>query len=228
MAKPRLRGEESAGVKWVLWHVLETSMRLMHPIMPFITEQIWQSIPHEDESIMIAEYPKADESLRDASAEAQVGAIMEIVRAIRNLRAESGITPDKKVECMIVPKTGEARDAVESGMESIRILAKVSRLGIAAASPATGEGKFISAHLPVADIYIPLAGLVDIDKEIARITSEIASVEKDLARSAGKLANEAFMAKAAAPIIEKEQRIARESTEKIEKLRERLATLRGA
>ncbi len=228
MAKPQLRGDESSVVKYVLYTVLETSMRLMHPIMPFITEQIWQSIPHVGESIMTVKYPEADESLRDASAESQVGAIMEIVRAIRNLRAESGITPDKKVECAIVPKTGEAKEAVTSGAESIRILAKASKLDVATESPATGETKYVSAHLPSADIYIPLAGLVDVDKEIERITNELASVEKDLARSAGKLSNEQFLSKAAAPIVEKEQRIVRELTEKREKLQERLAILRGA
>ena len=228
MAKPRLRGDESAVVKWVLWHVLETSMRLMHPIMPFITEQIWQSIPHEGESIMVAEYPEADESLRDASAEAQVGVIMEIVRSIRNLRAESGITPEKKVEAVIVPKTPEAAAALAAGRASVEILGKVSALDIASESPATGEAKFISAHLPPADVYIPLAGLVDVDKEIARITNELASVEKDLARSSGKLANEQFLSKAAPAVVEKERRIARELTEKREKLRERLTILRGA
>jgi len=227
MAKPRLRGDDGAAVKWVLWHVLETSMRLLHPIMPFITEQIWQSIPHEGESIMIAEYPKADDSLRDASAEAQVSAIMEIVRSIRNLRAESGITPDKKVECALVPKTDDAGEAVRSGRTSIEILAKVSKLDIAAESPATGETKCVSAHLPVADVYIPLAGLIDVDKEIARITNELASVEKDLARSSGKLSNEQFLSKAAPAVVEKERRIAQELTEKREKLQERLAILRG-
>lgn len=228
MAKPRLRGDESSVVKYVLYTVLETSMRLMHPIMPFITEQIWQSIPHAGESIMMAKYPEADESLRDASAEAQVGVIMEIVRAIRNLRAESGITPDKKVECAIVPKTGDAKEAVEGGQESIRILAKVSKLDIATESPATGETKYVSAHLPAADVYIPLAGLVDVDKEIARITSDLAGVEKELARSAGKLSNEQFLSKAAPAVVEKERRIAQELTEKRGKLQERLSTLRGA
>ena len=177
---------------------------------------------------MTAKYPAADESLRDASAEAQVGVIMEIVRAIRNLRAESGITPDKKVECVIVPSTSEAKEAVESGLESIRILAKVSKLDVATESPAKGEDKYVSAHLPAADVYIPLAGLIDADREIARVTSELAAVEKDLARSAGKLSNEQFLSKAAAPIVEKEQRIAQELTEKRDKLQERLSILRGA
>jgi valyl-tRNA synthetase len=177
---------------------------------------------------MIAEYPRADESLRDASAEAQVNAIMDIVRAIRNLRAESGVTPDKKVECTIVPKTDDAKAAVQSGRTSVEILAKVSKLDIGAESPATGETKYVSAHLPVADIYIPLAGLVDVDKEIARLTGELAGVEKDLARSGGKLSNEQFLSKAAAPVVEKERRIVRELTEKREKLQERLAILRGA
>ena len=222
IAKPRLQGDDRATVQYVLWHVLETSMRLLHPIMPFITEQIWQSIPHEGESIMVADFPKADASLIQEDAERRMEAVMEITRTLRNLRAEVGVAPGKPVECTVVP-SAESRAAVEAGSEIIKSLARVSEFEIASAAP-TGE-KFASAHLPIGDIYIPLAGLVDMDKEIARLENELVDVERDLSRSEGKLGNEQFVSKAPAHIIEKERRIVQELTDKREKLRERLDML---
>ena len=222
MAKPRLQGEGRATVQYVLWRVLETSMRLMHPVMPFLTEQIWQSIPHEGESIMIAPFPKADPSLIDEDAEKRMDAVMEVVRTIRNLRAEMDVPPGKKVEAVIVSASPDVFDA---GQESIKSLAKLSKLDIATEPPSTEHARFVSAHLPMADVYIPLAGLVDVDKEIARLTNELAEVERELERTSAKLSNEQFLSKAPAHVVEKEQRIAQELTDKRTKLQERLQTL---
>lgn len=226
IAKPRLQTDEKPVVRYVLWHVLETSMRLLHPIMPSITEQIWQSIPHEGESIMVAPFPEMDVALSDEDAERRMEAVMEVTRAIRNLRAELGVAPGKQVESVIVPASAKLRATIESGAASIKSLAKVGKLDIASESPATEHARFISAHLPMADVYIPLAGLVDVDKETARIKGDLAGVEKELARSAGKLSNEQFMSRAPAHVIEKEQRIAQELTEKRAKLQERLSMLK--
>jgi valyl-tRNA synthetase len=223
IAKPRLQGEDRAVVQYVLWHVLETSMRLLHPIMPFITEQIWQSIPHEGESIMVAEFPKSDADLISEDAERRMEAVMEITRAIRNLRAEVGIAPGKPVECVVVPSSAESRAAVEAGSEIIKSLARIGEFVLASAAP-TGE-KHASAHLPIGDVYVPLAGLVDVDREIARLTNELAEVERDLARSQAKLSNEQFMSRAPAHVVEKEQRIVQELTDKHAKLKDRLAML---
>jgi len=225
IAKPRLQGEDRADAQYVLWRVLETSMRLLHPIMPFITEQIWQSIPHEGESIMVADFPKADADLINEDAERRMEAVMEITRAIRNLRAEVGVSPAKQVECTVVPSSAECITAIEAGQDTIKPLAKLSDLRIASQAP-TGE-RFASAHLPMADVYVPLAGLVDVDKEIARLTTDLAEVERELARSQAKLSNEQFVSKAPAHIIEKEQRIVQELTDKRAKLQERLDLLRG-
>lgn len=226
IAKPRLRGDDKDVVQYVLWHVLDTSLRLLHPFMPFITEQIWQSIPHEGESIMVAQFP-SDAGQVDESAEQRMNAVMEITKTTRNLRAELGVAPGKPVEVTIVPKSDADKSAVEAGQGIIKILAKVSALVVASESPATDGAKFVSAHLPIADVYIPMAGLVDVDREIARLTNELAETERELARSSGKLTNEQFISKAPAHIIEKEQRIAQEATEKRAKLLERLEMLRG-
>ena len=233
IAKPRLSREGEAPaepevVQYVLWHVLETSMRLRHPIMPFITEQIWQSIPHEGESIMVAPFPEAESGLMDEDAERRMEAVMEITRTIRNLRAEVGVAPGKPVASVVIPASPEVRAAVEAGLDSITTLAKVSELDIATEPPSAVHERFISAHLAAADVYIPLAGLVDVDKEIARVTNELAEVERELARSSTKLTNEQFLSRAPAHVVGKERRIAQELTEKRAKLQERLDMLTRA
>ena len=223
IAKPRLQGDDKATVQYVLWHVLETSMRLLHPIMPYITEQIWQSIPHEGESIMIAKFPEADKSLLDEDAERRMEAVMEITRTIRTLRAEVGVAPGKPIACTVVPSSAEFKAAIEAGADTVSSLARISKLDLASQAP-TGE-RYASAHLPMADVYVPLAGLVDVDKEIARLTNELAEVERELARSQGKLSNEQFVSKAPAHVVEKEQRIVQELSDKKDKLQERLRML---
>jgi valyl-tRNA synthetase len=225
LAKPRLQGDGRPIVQYVLWHVLETSMRLLHPIMPFITEQVWQSLPHEGDSIMVAPFPKADSALIDEAAEQSMETVMEITRTIRNLRAELGVAPGQSVESIVVPASPEAREAMEAGRSGISALSRVSSLEIASEAPSREHARFISAHLPMADVYLPLAGLVDVDREIARVTNELAEVERELARSMGKLSNEQFMSRAPAHVIEKEQRIAQELGEKRTKLQERLDML---
>lgn len=227
IAKPRLQGDDRPVVQNILLHVLETSMRLLHPVMPFITEQIWQSIPHEGESIMVAEFPKAEAELVDEAAERRMDAVMEITRAIRTLRAEVGVAPGKPVEVFAVASS-EAVDAVESGAAVVRTLARVSDFHVCQERPSGEHARFASAHLPMADIYMPLAGLVDVDKEVERLTNEITAIEKDLVRSRGKLANEQFISKAPAHVVEKEQRIVQELSDKQTKLRERLEMLAGA
>ena len=227
IAKPRLQGDEKPVVQYILWYVLESSLRLMQPFMPFITEEIWQSLPHEGESIMVADFPKVNESLIDSDAELSMNAVMDIIRAIRNLRAEIGVAPGKRVEAMVVPTTPETRAAVEAGSSTVVNLGKLSKLDILGDRPSTESAKLVSAHIPGADIYVPMSDLVDVDKETARITNELVEVEKELARSEGKLSNEQFISRAPAQIVEKEQRIVSELTEKRSKLQERLNMLKG-
>jgi valyl-tRNA synthetase len=195
--------------------------------MPFITEEIWQSLPHEGDSIMVAKFPESNPSQIDEGAECSMDILMEIVRSIRNLRAELGVALGKKVEATVVPTTDESRISVEAGVRMLESLGKVSKLSIASERPSEDAGQFVSAHIPGVDVYLPMAGLVDVDKELARIANELADVEKELARSEGKLSNEKFTSRAPAPIIEKERRIVRELTDKRDKLQDRMKALRG-
>ena len=227
IAKPRLQTDEKPVVQYVLWHTLETSLRLLQPFMPFITEEIWQSLPHEGESIMVADFPKIDQSLIDTSAEEQMDTVMEVIRAVRNLRAELGVAPGKKVESVIVPSTEKARQSVEAGKAMVESLGKLSSLDIASENPASDGTQFVSAHIQGIDVYVPMADLVDVDKELARIMNELSSVDAELSRSQAKLSNEQFISRAPAHIVEKEQRIVSELQEKKSKLEERRDLLKG-
>ena len=226
ISKPRLHTDEKLVVQYILWHVLETSLRLMHPFMPYITEQIWQSIPHEGESIMMADFPSADAQLHNEEAESSMNILMDVIRAIRNLRAEVGAAPGKQVECILVPAGDEYLSAIKSGERAIMSLARLSELSYIGSAPSSDDIKYVSAHITPADIYIPLTGLVDVERETARINAELAEVDKELARSEGKLSNEQFVSKAPANIIEKERRIVQELSDKRTKLLERLAAYR--
>lgn len=228
LAKPRLRaeGEVRAQVQAVLSYVLETALRLLHPIMPFITEEIWQALPHEGESIMMAAFPEADTALINESAEEDMSAVMDAVRAARNLRAELGAPPSKKVDVIAVA-SGEAKSRIERNMESIKSLARLGNLTFAESIPESEKGNYLAAHLSGLDLYIEVAGLIDVEKELARINAELESIIKDLAPHVGKLSNEQFVSKAPAEIIDKERRIVAELTEKKQKLEERKQALAG-
>jgi valyl-tRNA synthetase len=228
LAKPRLRTDESAHVQYMLWHVLETSMRLLHPIMPFITEEIWQALPHEGESIVVARFPEADESLVDEEAEVQMSTVMEAVRLIRNLRAEVGVAPGKTVDVITVAERGTpAGDVLSANADGIRRLARAGSLEVTAQPPAAGRREYVVSHGPGFDVYLRVAGLVDVDRELQRLDSELASVEKELARSSAKLANEQFLSRAPADVVEKERRIKAELEERKAKLEERRRALGG-
>jgi len=226
LAKPRLQGDPAARaqVQAILHSVLETALRLLHPIMPFITEEIWQALPHEGESIMVAPFPAVDAARIDDEAEAGMNLVMDAVRSVRNLRAELGVSPGKQVNLLIVASE-ETKPRVERNAGSIKSLARIEELSFADAVAEGEKGNYLSAHLPGLDLYVEVAGLIDVEKELARIDNELKSIAKELARSEGKLSNEQFMSKAPAEIVEKERRIVTELTEKKQKLEERRTVL---
>ncbi len=228
LAKPRLRGKaaERAQVQAVLSHVLETTLRLLHPVMPFITEEIWQVLPHEGESIMIAPFPDSDASLFDDEAEAGMSAVMDAVRAVRNLRSELNIPPSKSIDLTVVAD-GEIRRRIQRSAEALKFLARVGDLSFAESIEEGDKSGYMSAHLPGLDLSVEVGGLVDIEKELARIDFELASIEKDLARSKNKLASEQFTSRAPAQIVDRERKIAAELEEKKAKLEERKAAMAG-
>jgi valyl-tRNA synthetase len=229
LAKPRLRGDsdERKQAQYLLWAILETTMRLLHPVMPFITEEIWQALPHSGQSIMLAPFPVADLTRIDESAEKQMDELMEISRAIRNLRAELGARPGRHVNLLIASPSEEARARLQAIAESIKTLATVDEIEFADSLPDNEKKLYVSAHFGDFDLHIPMAGLIDVEKEVSRIQQELAGIEKELLRSEAKLANEQFLSRAPAEVVEKERGIQQELQNQKTKLEQRLAALRG-
>nr|WP_320145339.1 valine--tRNA ligase [uncultured Anaeromusa sp.] len=231
MAKPRLynkeESEKRAVAQYVLWEVLEGTMRLLHPFMPFITEEIWQHLPHEGSSIMKASWPSSQAERSDAAAEAQMNLIMEAVKGIRNMRAEMNVPPGRRSEVILQAGSEDVRSVLQQNEGYFRQLAAAEPVTL----PAVGAEKPENAMATVVaglEVYLPLKGLIDVEKETARLSKEREALTKELARISGKLGNEGFMAKAPAAVVEKERAKAQECEEKLGAIRERmdyLATL---
>lgn len=220
LAKPRLRGTESerAEVQAVLYHVLETVMKLLHPIMPFITEEIWQALPHEGESIMTAPFPEADKSLLDESSETQMRMLIEGARVQRELKASRGIPLRQKTTVLLVPSGESLSDYEKAFLEG----SAGTSLETVSAPPE--EPDYVAGTVPTLGTFY-LRAEVDREQEIARLRSELDSVQKELTRCLGKLGNQQFLAKAPADVVEKERRIASELEERKSKLQEQIDSL---
>ena len=173
---------------------------------------------------MVASYPAAEDNLDNKEAEAQMSVVMDLVRAVRNIRAEIGAAPSKPVPLTLICD-GDKAELVKKAEVIVKSLAKVDEITFADAIAEGDKGKFMSAHFPGCDIYVPMAGLVDVEKEKERIANELKSVEKDLSKHQAKLDNEKFMSKAPEEIKQKEINIVKELTETAAKLKERLASL---
>jgi valyl-tRNA synthetase len=183
--------------------VLRTVLELLHPFVPFITEELWQQLPHVGDTIMLAKYPDGSGLPRFEAEEARMNTVMEVIRSIRNIRAEMKVPMGKKAPVIF---TGSEEDlaSLKEAESYILPLAQASSLTwLPADTPA--PDKAAKAHVRGVDIYLPLEGLIDVDKEVARIEKEIAAVEGEMKRLAGKLGNPNFLAKAPADVVAKEQ-----------------------
>jgi valyl-tRNA synthetase len=233
LAKPRLNSaspDEAALVRGMLAFVLEAALRLLHPFQPFVTEEIWQvlkgrAVEREalGPALIVAPYPTADEAVRDESAEQEFERLMEIVRAIRNLRAEAGVAAGPRVKCFLV--SVEGKEPPEGLDEAVSFLARAElEYTVRGSVPQPAFSALAGGY----EVYLPLEGLVDVEKEISRLEAEISAAEKEIARSEGKLSNQQFISKAPAEVVEKERRILAEVTEKKRLAESRLEALRRA
>ena len=229
LAKPRLYGKETenskATAQYVLWSVLGDTMKLLHPFMPFITEEIWQHLPHEGRTIMLQDWPKVQVALDFPAEEEQMNLVMETVKAIRNIRAEMNVAPGRKAEVILAANGAENKAALDAGAGYIAALGSASELAIHEALTEKPE-QAASAIVKGIEVFMPLAGLVDLDKELERLQKEIANMDKELARLNGKLKNEGFIAKAPADVVEKEKAKRDEYQAKKDALLERLGMLK--
>ena len=221
IAKIRLQSGEGADTaKAVLVYVLTDILKLLHPFMPFITEEIYQAIPHDTESIMISKWPEYDPTLSFADEEAQMEKIMDAIRAVRNRRAEMNIPPSKKSKVYVETAFS---DVFAVGSEFIKRLAYASDVEIA---DAFGDlGNTVTIVTNDAKIYIPLGDLVDFEAEAKRLQKELAAAEEKLAFINKKLDNPGFVNKAPEKVVQQNRDEAAKLTEKIANLRSSLENL---
>ena len=213
IAKTRLQtGDEN--VQKVLCYVLSGAMQLLHPFMPFITETIWQALPHEGPSVMVSSWPEYDEKLNFSVEEAQMESLMDAVRAIRNRRAEMNVPPSKKAKVLILT---EKKDTFSAGAGFFPKLAYASEIELIDAVPADAA-KMASVVTGDAQLYMPMGDLIDFEAERTRLGKEKKKVEDDIAFVMKKLNNPKFVDKAPENVVAAER-------EKADKLREHLAKL---
>ncbi|MBT9135592.1 MAG: Valine--tRNA ligase [Firmicutes bacterium] len=205
MAKTELAalGERKTSTLQVLTYVLSRTLELMHPFMPFITEEIWQSLPHQGPSITVALWP-SQAGFGDEAAEQSMLVIMEAVRSLRNLRAEMGVAPSQRTEIYIVPRDLDFAEVYTRGAQYLRALASGKGVQIVTSVPLTKE-EAVSVVVTGAEIYLPLRELVNIEAEIKRLEDERTLLMSEVLRSAGKISNEGFLAKAPPALIEQER-----------------------
>ena len=221
LTKTRLQagGETADRARRVLCYVMSHTLMLLHPFMPFITEEIWQTLPHEGDTIMTAHWPEYREELHFPAEEESFGRIMQAIRAIRNRRAEMGVPPSRKAHVYVATPYRADFDAAAPFIERLAFASRVE----------TGESfRLENSVRIVADgavIDIPMGELVDIEKEIARLDKERAGCEKQLASVRAKLQNQSFVAKAPAPVVQAERDKVGRLTEKLRSLEESLAAL---
>jgi valyl-tRNA synthetase len=216
LSKPALRSDDTI-VKQrtlsLLVHVLDSALRLMHPIMPFVTEEIWQQLPGRAGTIMQAPYPLAYDSLTDIAAADQMETVIDAVRAVRNARAELSIAHKVPIAFQAITDTS-GRALVETNLSLLENFAGLQFSGFAETPPRATP----VALRPGIDLYLFLDDMVDVDKERARVAKDLADTEKELARITAKLSNAGFLAKAAPEIIAKDRASHAELTERQEKL----------
>ncbi len=224
LVKPRLFDKETPSAKVaqnVLCYVLSNSMKLLHPFMPFITEEIWQALPHDGESIMISEWPKYCESLANTEAEQDMTVIMDAIKGVRNVKNEMNVPPSKKVKLFVVTEAGDLFKQATAFLEK---LASASEVDIRTDKEGIPEN-VVSVVNPKAEILLPLDELVDKEKEIERLTKEKAKLEGEIKRVEGKLSNKGFTDKAPAAVVEEERQKGEKYKAMLEKVLESLSKM---
>ena len=231
MAKIRLRQPQSPSPLPVLAYVLETSLRLLHPFMPFISEEIWQSLKQRlstseemPESIMIAPYPAADGMAVDDEAEKRMALVIEVIRAIRNARAEFRVEPSKWIEAVAVV---EEKPTFESQAQAIETLARVRPLAIVSSGEGTMPTEAKALVLEGAEVILPMAGMVDLDAERERLEREIEATQEQVLRIEARLKDEEFLSRAPANIVARDKERLATNRDKIGRLKQKIAELGG-
>lgn len=227
MAKLTLYGEDEAAkhtTRSVLAHTLDSIMRLMHPFMPFLTEEIWQHLPHEGDSIVRASYPTRRDDLHFADSVPAFEAVMNVIRSVRNIRAEVNAPMSKPIQLFISTSDDATQGYLSANEMTIGKFTNATELEIGRGL--TAPDKSMSAIMTGAELFIPLADLINFEEEIARLEKEVAKYEKEVERVQKKLGNQGFIAKAPAPVIDEEKAKEKDYLDKRDAVRARLEELR--
>ncbi|WP_209437970.1 valine--tRNA ligase [Mesobacillus selenatarsenatis] len=228
MAKLPLYGEDEAAKKTtrsILAYVLDNTMRLLHPFMPFITEEIWQNLPHEGESITVASWPQVDPALTDKEAADDMKLLVEVIRAVRNIRSEVNTPLSKKVDMFLKAKDEKTLSMLESNRGYIVRFCNPENLEIGL--EVNAPEKAMTAVATGLEIIMPLEGLINIDEEIARLQKEKEKLDKEVERVQKKLANEGFVKKAPEKVIDEERAKEKDYLEKRAAVEARINELRN-
>ena len=226
IAKTRVYGQEGSDktvAQYVLKTVLDKGLRILHPFMPFITEEIWQKLGLDEETIMLSEFPTENKKYVDLAAEKEFDYLKEIVNAIRNIRGEANVSPAKKIEVIFKIVNDGEKEILEHNAKILDKLANVEKYEFNTEIPALVGFKLVETT----EIYVPLADLIDKEKEIAKLEKDIQKTQKELDRVLGKLSNEKFLSKAPKEVIDKENGIKEELENKIAKFKESIKLYQG-
>ncbi|NHN30106.1 valine--tRNA ligase [Paenibacillus agricola] len=209
----------------VLAYVMDQTQRLIHPFMPFLSEEIWQHLPHEGETITLAPWPVYKESWEAAEAVREMDLLMDVIRAVRNIRAEVNVPMSKKIELLVKPANAEYLAILKRNEEYIRRFSNTSLLEVSLTI--VNPDKAMTGIVTGAELYLPLAGLIDISQELVRLEKELQSLHGEVERIEKKLGNAGFVAKAPAKVIDEEKAKLADYADKRDKVIARLAELRG-
>lgn len=228
LVKPRLYGEDKASnlaAQITLVNVLSGTMKLLHPMMPFITEEIYQHLPGADKSIVISKWPEYDEKRNNPEQESNMEIVMDAIKSIRNIRAEMNVVPSRKAKVLIIATDEKVSSAIAAGSIYFERLASASEVLLLDEKKQIPEGA-VSVVIAGAEIFLPLEELVDMEKEKERLKKDMENLEKELQRVRGKLNNQGFVAKAPQEVIEEERAKEAKYQEMYQKVLERLNSMK--
>lgn len=228
-AKARLYGphnDDRKVTQYVLVYTLTRMLALLHPFMPFITEHLWQHLPHEGKTLARAEWPKAKAQLRFPAEQEQMERLMDAIKAVRNMRAEADVVPSKMCHIRISVTREDLKKCIEDHREYFEKLGHVEQITFLAPGADKPENA-LTAVVTGMEVYLELKGLIDTEKEKGRIEKAKATLEKDIARTSGKLNNQGFLAKAPEEVVQKEKEKLAQFEEKMKSFNERLEFLKN-
>jgi valyl-tRNA synthetase len=233
VSKSALNGSDAvaqARTRTILVNTLDQALRLLHPTMPFVTEEVWQQLKRaapdnlRSDALIIAAWPKADRKFVNLRAEREFAQVMDIVRAIRNARAEFNVEPGKRIPAIIA--AGGARKLLESQRDALALLARLEQSELVIENRAAKPAQSLALVSGKTEIYLPLAGMIDVEKEKTRLTNEIAKTNGDIARAENLLAGE-FSKRAPKDVVQKTRDTLAANRERAARLDAQLAGLEG-